>query len=163
MTHRIVTIAVAGALCSAAICVHAQIRPAYNYPTRPAAGVQMGESPAYFSWWLGTGVGYDDNLFLTENNEHSSGFYTVSPGLRIDARSPGVVLEFTHQHQIGRYWTSHNDDYIDHTTHVQGDVALSSRTFSLIAMYWYIPSPCTLNISLGEIRRSNQSAASGRG
>jgi hypothetical protein len=127
MTHNNIKIAVAALLLFATAEAWGQIRPSYSYPTVPQGGVQLGESPAFASWWVGTGVGYDDNLFLIPNNERGSGFYVVSPGLRIDARSPNSVLQFTHQHQVGRYWDSHNDDYIDHTTHAQGDWAFSPR------------------------------------
>jgi hypothetical protein len=96
--------------------------------------VQLGESPAFLNWWVGTGIGYDDNLFLTPNVKRSSGFYVVSPGLRIDARSPNSVLQLSHQHQVGRYWDSHNDDYIDHTTHGQADWAFSSRMFGRVSL-----------------------------
>jgi hypothetical protein len=134
MTHKNWFRVAAAAIALGAMCAHAQIRPAYIYPPQPSGGTQLGTSPAYASWWVGAGVGYDDNLFLTQNNERSSGFYVVSPGLRIDARSPSSVISLTHQHQVGRYWTSHDDDYVDHTTHAQADWAFSRRAFGRVAL-----------------------------
>jgi hypothetical protein len=96
--------------------------------------VQLGESPAYYNWWIGTGVGYDDNLFLSPNVKRDSGFYVVSPGFRLDARSPNSVLQLTQQWQVGRYWSSHNDDYIDSVTHAQGDWAFSPRMFGRVGL-----------------------------
>ena len=134
MTHKNWFITAATVIALGAMGAHAQIRPAYIYPVQPTGGTQLGESPAYASWWVGAGVGYDDNLFLSENNKRSSGFYVVSPGLRIDARSPNSVLSLTQTYQVGRYWTSHNDDYIDHTTSFRGDFALSQRLFGRIGL-----------------------------
>jgi hypothetical protein len=134
MKHNNINIVVAALLLCGAAGASAQVRPAYLYPAQSKGGTQLGDTPAFGSWWVGTGVGYDDNLFLTEHNERSSGFYVISPGLRIDARSPNSVLQFSHQIQVGRYWTSHNDDYIDTTTLAQADMAFSNRSFGRIGM-----------------------------
>ena len=135
MKHKKIKIFVASAaLLCGATGAWAQIRPAYSYPAKPAYGTQMGDTPAYYSWWLGTGVGYDDNVLLTQRNERTSGFYVVNPGLRIDARSPHSVIELTQQWQLGRYWSSHNDDYIDHSTHAQADMAFSQRAFGRVGL-----------------------------
>jgi len=134
MNQTKITIVVTAALLCGATGAWAQVRPAYSYPAKPTGGTQMGETPAYYSWWLGTGVGYDDNLLLTERNERTSGYYVVNPGLRIDARSPNSVIEFTQQWQVGRYWSSHNDDYIDHSTHAQADMAFSQRAFGRVGV-----------------------------
>lgn len=107
----------------------AQIRPAYTYPLQPVGGTQLGDTPVYFTPWAGFAVGYDDNLFLTPANERTSWLYILSPGFRLDARSPNSVLQLTHQHQFGRYTSSHEDDYVDHTTRFQYDVAFSGRAF----------------------------------
>lgn len=129
MKHKNIKIAVTAFLLCGAAGANAQIRPAYGYPSVPQGGTQLGETPAYGSWWVGTGVGYDDNLFMSNALQRSSGFYVVSPGFRIDARSPNSVLQFSQSWQVGRYWKSHNDDYIDYTTHFQGDWAFSPRFF----------------------------------
>jgi hypothetical protein len=121
-------------LAAAALDAGAQIRPAYHYPSAPQGGTQLGDTPAYGTWWLGTGVGYDDNLFLQPDNQRGSGFYVVSPGFRIDARSPNSVLQLSQQWQVGRYWSSHNDDYIDSVTHAQADWAFSRRAFGRVGL-----------------------------
>src|SRR5258708_1157917 len=129
MKYKNTKSAVAAALLCGAANASAQIRPAYYYPAPPSGGTQLGESPVFFSPWAGLGVGYDDNLFLSNRNQKSSGFSVLSPGFRLDARSPNSIIQLTHQHQWGRYWSSHDDDYVDHTTHAQGDIAFSQRAF----------------------------------
>src|SRR5258706_2071458 len=134
MKRKKTKIVVAAVLLCGAVGAWAQVRPAYNYPERPTGGTQMGETPAYYSWWLGTAVGYDDNLFLLENHERGSGFYIVNPGLSTDARSPNSVIQLTQQWQVGRYWSSHNDDYIDYSTHAVADMAFSQRAFGRVGL-----------------------------
>src|SRR5205085_10284910 len=95
MTHKKIKFAAAAILLCGAAGAWAQIRPSYAYPSAPTGGTQLGETPAFANWWVGTGVGYDDNLFLSPNIKRSSGFYVVSPGFRIDARSPNSVLQLT--------------------------------------------------------------------
>src|SRR5690349_7682979 len=72
------------------------IRPSYSYPVDKggaAAAVGVGESPIFASPYLGVAVGRDDNLFLSHDNPKTSPLYVVSPGLRLDARGPGLVLQ----------------------------------------------------------------------
>ncbi len=136
MTHKNFKIALAAMLACAAVDAAAQIRPAYAYPgSQPASGgTQLGESPVFFSPYVGFAVGYDDNIFLSKSNERSSGIYIVSPGFRLDARSPNSVLQLTHQYQVGRYWKSHDDDYLDHVTRAQADMAFSPRMFGRVGL-----------------------------
>jgi len=131
MTKKNLKILAALGFVLAAADVQAQIRPAYFYPgSQPASGgMQLGDSPVFFTPWAGFGAGYDDNLFLTPGNTKSSWFYVMSPGFRLDARSPGSVIQLRHQWQFGRYTRSHDDDYVDHNTSAQADVAFSQRTF----------------------------------
>ena len=126
MMNKKLTLAAAIACSIAALSALAQtayVRPAYSYPAPPPesgpASVQMGSSPFYIAPYIGVGVGRDDNLFLTPNNEKSSTFYVASPGLRIDARSGASVFQLTYQAQIGRYAQSRDDDYEDHTARAQ--------------------------------------------
>ena len=135
MTHKF-RVGLAAALMCGAVGAEAQIRPAYHYPgaTPASGGTRIGDSPAFISPYVGLGVGYDDNIFLSSSNERSSGVVIVSPGFRIDARSPNTVLLLTHQHQIGRYWESHDDDYVDHVTHFQADVAFARNAFGRVGL-----------------------------
>jgi polysaccharide biosynthesis protein VpsM len=110
------------------------IRPAYQYPSSegPAGGparVQIGSSPVYFTPWVGVAVGRDDNLFLSSTNERRSDFAIFSPGFSLDARSANTVLGVRYQGQAGRYFQSRDDDYVDHTTRAQYDVAFDRRNF----------------------------------
>ena len=126
MANKKLRIAVAGVLVAAGAAAHAQvvpipIRPTYQFPgpapATGAAAVQMGDTPVYFSPYIGLAVGRDDNLFQSSVNEVDSMLYIVSPGVRLDARSPTTVFSFGYQGQIGRYVDSHDDDYVDQPGH----------------------------------------------
>jgi polysaccharide biosynthesis protein VpsM len=111
----------------------AQIRPAYQYPgaapSAGPAGVQIGATPLYFTPYIGLGVGHDDNLFLSNANEKSSSILLFSPGFALDARSSNSVAQVKHQTQVGRYSKSDDDNYVDHTTRAQFDLAFDRRNF----------------------------------
>jgi hypothetical protein len=145
MTNKKLKIAVTLVLLGAAVAAHAQIRPAYHYPggTAPsaagAASMQVGDSPVFFSPYIGVAAGHDDNLFLSNANRRSSTLYVTSPGFKLDARSPSSVLQFNYQGQIGRYAQSEDDNYVDHTARAQADMAFGGRTFLRLG-YDYIHS-----------------------
>jgi polysaccharide biosynthesis protein VpsM len=136
MTKKDFKIVLAASLVCAAMGAQAQIRPAYFYPgaTPATGGTRLGESPVFFSPWVGLAAGYDDNMFLTNGGEKTSALYIVSPGFKLDARSPNSVIQLSHQHQVGRYTSSHADDYVDHVTRAQADMAFSGRMFGRIGL-----------------------------
>src|SRR5258708_21641151 len=137
MRNKNLKTALALALLSVGLGAHGQtspIRPAYQYPEPSAsqsgaASVQLGDSPVFATPYLGLAVGRDDNLFLARNNPKSSNLYVTSPGIKLDARGPGLVLQSRFQAQLGRYTESRDDDYVDFNTNNQLDVALDRRTF----------------------------------
>jgi hypothetical protein len=125
---------IAPAILFSAGLAHAQnIRPAYEYPATPTgsgpASVQMGDTPLYFTPYIGLAYGRDDNLFFSDVFKRASNLYLVSPGVKVDARSPNSVLQLAYQGQIGRYTDSEDDNYIDHTFRSQFDFALDRRNF----------------------------------
>jgi hypothetical protein len=101
--------------------------------------VQLGDTPLFITPYLGLGVGHDDNVVLSNTNKRASTLYVTSPGLKLDARAPGLVLQSRFQAQVGRYTSSPDDDYVDFTTLNQLDVALSRRSFLRLG-YDYIRS-----------------------
>ncbi|MDQ3026402.1 MAG: outer membrane beta-barrel protein [Pseudomonadota bacterium] len=135
MTNNILKVAVGAALFAAATAAVAQtgIRPAYYFPATPSgsgpASAQVGDTPVYFTPYLGAAVGRDDNLFLSNTNQKSSTLYIVSPGFKLDARDPNKVFQLAYQGQIGRYAQSEDDNYIDHTVRAQLDTAFDRRNF----------------------------------
>lgn len=136
MTNKKLKIAVTAALWLVAAAAHAQtspIRPAYAYPAAPptsgAASVQMGDTPLFFTPFLGAAVGHDDNIFTSNVNERSSTITLISPGFKVDARSPSSVFQLSYQGQFGYYADSEEDNYIDHTARAQLDMAFSPRSF----------------------------------
>lgn len=135
MTNNNLKIAIVFALALAAGAAHGQgsyVRPQYQFPVDPATGptgTKLGDTPFFITPYLGVGAGYDDNLFLRNENEKSSTYYVFSPGFRLDARAPSQAFQFTYQGQIGRYGQSEEDDYVDHTTRTQYDIALDRRNF----------------------------------
>ncbi|HSN21663.1 MAG TPA: outer membrane beta-barrel protein [Usitatibacter sp.] len=121
---------------AAAGAAHAQsalVRPMYEFPTAPPisgpASVQLGETPLFVTPYLGAAYGYDDNLFYSHSGEKSSSLYLVSPGVKLDARDPNKVVQVSYQGQVGRYTSSSDDDYVDHTARAQFDAAFDRRNF----------------------------------
>lgn len=121
---------VAGA---SAMAQTAYVRPTYQYPKEPdvagPASVQLGDSPFFLTPFLGTAIGYDDNLFLTPRNEKDSYLWILSPGLQLDARDPNKVIQLSYQNQIGRYSSSKDDNYVDNTARAQFDMAIDAHNF----------------------------------
>lgn len=127
----------------AAIAAHAQtpyVRPTYQYPPPPPANgpanIQLADTPLYVAPYVGLAAGYDDNLFLSHNNEKSSTLYIVSPGFKINARSANTVLQLNYQGQIGHYGHSPKDNYVDHVARAQFDAAFDSRNFLRAGVDW---------------------------
>ena len=127
----------------AALAAHAQttyVRPTYQYPPLPPANgpasVQVPDTPLYVAPYVGLAAGYDDNLFLSSNNEKSSTLYIVSPGFKIDARTANTVLQLNYQGQFGHYGQSPKDNYVDHAARAQFDTAFDSRNFLRAGVDW---------------------------
>ena len=116
-------------LSMAGLCNAQYIRPAYSFPSEETGGVEMGDSAVYATPSVGLGVGHDDNLFLSNTNTKSSVIEVLSPGLRLDAHRPGLVLKSSWQGQYGRYTDSRADDYQDQYWLNSVDWALDQRTF----------------------------------
>jgi hypothetical protein len=135
MINKKLAAGLAAALASAAFGSSAQttyVRPAYQFPTGPAAGpanVQLGDTPLFFTPYVGVGAGYDDNLLLSSDNRKASTVYVFSPGFRLEARDPNKVIQLGYQAQIGRYGQSDGDDYVDQSARAQFDVALDRRNY----------------------------------
>lgn len=137
MTKKKLKVALATALMSTAFCALGQtspIRPAYQYPTLASsesgpASVQLADTPLFVTPYIGVGIGHDDNLFLSNTNKKSSNLVVTSPGLKIDARGPGLVFQSRLQAQLGHYSDSTDDDYQDYLASNQLDLALSHRQF----------------------------------
>ncbi len=146
MAKKNVNVIVCAALVSAACIAHAQtsyIRPQYQYPETPPisgpASFQLADTPVFVTPYIGAAAGHDDNLFLSHTNEKGSDLYVVSPGVKLDARDPNKVVQMSYQGQIGRYTSSSDDDYVDHTARAQFDMALDPHNFLRIG-YDYIRS-----------------------
>src|SRR5688572_5348375 len=106
MTNKTLKAAVTAALLVAgsdAVAQVALIRPAYQYPAQQtgpgAASMQLGDSPVYFTPYFGAAYGHDDNLFTSDVFKRSSDFYLLSPGFKLDARSPNTVIQAGYQAQ----------------------------------------------------------------
>jgi polysaccharide biosynthesis protein VpsM len=139
MAYNKLNKAVLASFLFAAVHAHAQslnipIRPAYSFPTSvvPVSGpanVRIGDSPVFATPFLGLGLGYDDNLFLSSANEKGSTFYVLSPGLRLDARDANKVFSLSYQSTIGRYGQSEDDNFVDHAVRGSFDIAFGQRAF----------------------------------
>lgn len=137
MANKKLRIAVVTGVLTAAAVAHAQnvyVRPAYQFPAAPVtssgpASMQMGDTPLYFTPYIGLAAGHDDNLFLSDTNQKSSSLYVVAPGLKLDARDANKVLQVSYQAQIGRYAQSEDDNYVDQFTRASYDMAFDRRNF----------------------------------
>ncbi|QJR15673.1 outer membrane beta-barrel protein [Usitatibacter palustris] len=103
------------------------VRPQYEFPASTskqdssAGSVQLGDSPFYLAPFIGAAIGQDSNLFQTRDNEKDSVFYVISPGFKIDARGPSLVLLASYLGGFGYYKDSRDDDYQDHTVRTSLD------------------------------------------
>jgi hypothetical protein len=109
------------------------IRPQYSFPSVPPASgpasVELGDTPFYFTPYIGAAVGHDSNLFFSDINKKGSNMYVVSAGVGIDARSPNSVFQVNAQVQDGRYTSSIEDSYIDSNVDTRLDYAIDRRNF----------------------------------
>lgn len=146
MTNKKLELALGLVLVAAWGNAHAQttyVRPQYVYPEAPPvtgpANVQVANTPFFVTPYVGAAFGHDDNLFLAHENEKGSDMYIVSPGFKLDARDPNKVFQASYQGQVGRYSSSSDDDYVDHTARAQFDMALDRRNFLKLG-YDYVRS-----------------------
>jgi hypothetical protein len=97
----------------------------------------MGSSPFYFAPMAGTSVGKDDNLFLSPQNPRSSWLWLVNAGAGIDSRGPSRVVQLSYLGTYGRYTSSQNDNYTDHTVLASFD-ALATRELAFRLGYEFL-------------------------
>lgn len=134
MTNKNLKVAFIVAICAAPVA-HAQspapsnLRPAYAYPQAPVSGIQIGDTPLYANPLLGLSAGRDTNLLLSSTNERATNFYILGPGVKVDARSPGMAFEGSYQGQFARFTSSREDDYNDHIARAQLDTAFASHAY----------------------------------
>jgi hypothetical protein len=110
----------------------AYIRPSYSYPPAPTpttGGVQLGNTPIFATPYVGAAAGYDDNVFFRSSNEKTSGYFVLSPGVKLDARDANKVFQFGYQGQFGHFSSSSDDDYADHVARGQFDMAIDAHNF----------------------------------
>jgi hypothetical protein len=120
------------------------IRPAYVYPSGGAGvpgvpgaiSMRVADSPVFFTPYVGTGAGYDDNLFYSSSNEKSSYLYVISPGLRFDFRDASKVFSVSYQSQYGVYTSSRNDDYWDHNIAASFDTIMAPSLYGRINYFF---------------------------
>lgn len=127
----LIVLALAGAAAAEAQTTF--VRPMYQFPATPPitgpASERIGESPVFAMPFLGAAFGHDDNLFYSHTNPKGSDLYVLSPGVNLDARDENKVIQASYQGQVGRYTSSRDDDYVDHTARAQFDVAFDRRNF----------------------------------
>ena len=139
MTNHKLAISLATVAALAGASAQAQIRPTYQFPSGATSGTpstQVGSTPIFFTPYLGVAVGHDDNVLLTRDNQRSSTYYNVSPGLKFDARDATKVFQLNAQTQIGRYVDSKEDNYVDHTVDAQFDAAFDRRNFLRLGLQY---------------------------
>ena len=77
------------------------------------AGIQLGAATIYPT--IGLGIGYDDNITLSPDNEISSWYYLISPAIRLQTGSKRNAFVFEYGLNYVDYKDSDFDDYTDHS------------------------------------------------
>ncbi len=89
------------------------------------AGVEFGSGQLFPT--IGLSVGYDDNIALSNDNEVSSTFYRISPGIRYQGGSRRNAFNFQYEAELGEYTETDFDDYLDHKLKADWSFVPSSR------------------------------------
>jgi hypothetical protein len=98
--------------------------------------VQLGETPLFFTPYLGVAGGHDSNLFFSDINKKGSDFFVGSAGVGIDARSPNSVFQVNAQGQYGLYTSSREDNYFDSNVDTRVDYAFDRRNFARVGILY---------------------------
>ncbi len=77
---------------------------------------------------IGITFGHDDNITLAAEDQVSSRFYVVSPGIRLEVPSDRSILALTWEGEWGSYDSSPVDDYGNWSVHGTWDYDPTSRT-----------------------------------
>ena len=109
-----------------------QAKPQYEIGgTRPVddgpRGAQVGEG-LYFFPYVKLGLGYDDNLFLTNGGEKSSSISLLNPGFLLEARRPSQLYRVAFDGKVGSYQSSSADNYQDFLVNASGDYLLGASS-----------------------------------
>lgn len=108
------------------------IKPTYEIPTGETKnedgprGIALGDGLAFYPS-VTASYGRDDNLFLTNANKKSSNFYTLAPGLKLQARSESSVHTLDFDAKLSRFESSRADDFNDHHGGLTSEFIFSSR------------------------------------
>src|SRR5690349_523655 len=106
MSQKSLRAALLAALAVSCASAYAQTAPIGPYrgtvtPTGPL-GVRLGDSPFFFAPFFNLGLGYDDNVGLTNNNKTSSPYQVYSPGFLLDARDASRIFQASYQGAFGQ-------------------------------------------------------------
>lgn len=108
------------------------VKPSYEIPggdTRGddgPRGMYLQDGVALYPS-IGFSYGRDNNLFLSSRNATSSNVYTLSPGLKLQARGRSSTFTFDYNSKFAKYEESRQDDYSDYRLGGVGEFVFSSR------------------------------------
>ncbi|MGM0585239.1 MAG: outer membrane beta-barrel protein [Pseudomonadota bacterium] len=77
---------------------------------------------------LEVGVGYDDNLFSTENDKRGDTFLLFAPSLSLELEREGYAFSLGAEAEIARYAEETSEDYLDALISAEGRVNLTDST-----------------------------------
>jgi len=98
--------------------------PAMGQPT-PPGGIPAG--PLIIYPGIDVGVGYDDNLFLSDINKRSSTGYFVTPYVRVEGKPGPHKFDVTFRVVDATYTNSKADNFTDYFLTANADLAISGR------------------------------------
>ncbi|PLY16409.1 MAG: hypothetical protein C0631_03970 [Sedimenticola sp.] len=99
-----------------------------------ATGFPVGSGYLYPS--VGVEVGYDDNIFLQENDEKSSWVTVISPKAKMEFEGEATTVALNLGAEVGNFANSHRDDYFDGNVSIDVSFYPTERaTFAVSAGY----------------------------
>lgn len=93
----------------------------------PQANPIVTESGLSIAPFLNFTYGHDDNLALTTDNEESSSFSIIEPGVKFLAEPASQRHELTYRLRRGDYFSSREDDFTDHFVGIRSGWDLNTR------------------------------------
>lgn len=109
---------------------------------QPAAPADASEPFYGLSLALTAGIGYDDNVFRTENNTRSDSFWILQPRVYLNGLAGKHSYVLGYEGDYADYFDYSSEDFDDHRIFADGVVDISRKLdLKLGAQYWWSHDP----------------------
>lgn len=106
-------------------------------PADPGAGL-----PRAVSLRLATGIGYDANVFRTQNNTRSDFFWNLRPGILLNGWAGKHNLRLGYEGDYRKYFDQDTEDFFDHRIFANANLDLTRKAdFNLGGQLWWGHDP----------------------